>query len=148
MKPSTHLAKPPITHKTKEDKGEKHQHKKARTKAHPQNTDPTEDKTMNTKPPEDQPPVATENNTKTQQVLERKQKWERAKQMHLKKYRKVLGYRKTENDRRGKRRKTKGGYKGGKQGTRTNEEEQGKESTRNGAARIGRSRQKVDKKAR
>jgi hypothetical protein len=98
MKPSTHLTKPPITHKTKEDKGEKHQHKKARTKAHPQNTDPTEDKTMNTKPPKEQPLGAKENDTKTQQEQERKQRWERAKQMHLKKYRKVLGYRKTEND--------------------------------------------------
>ena len=52
--------------------------------------------------------------------------------MHLKKYRKVLGYRKTENDRRGKRRKTNGGYKGGKQGTRTNKEEQSGKSTLNG----------------
>lgn len=99
---------------------------------------------MNTKPPEDQPLVVTENNTKTQQELERKQKWEKAKKMHLKKYRKVLGYRKTENDRRGKRRKTNGGYKGGKQGTRTNEEEQRKDSTRKGAARTERSRQKAE----
>ena len=51
--------------------------------------------------------------------------------MHLKKYKKVLGYRKTENDRRGKRRKTNGGYKGGKQGTRTNKEEQSEKSTLN-----------------
>ena len=99
---------------------------------------------MNTKPPEDQPPVATENNTKTQQELERKQQWERAKLMHLKKYRKVLGYRKSENDRRGKRRKTKGGYKGGKQGTRTNEEEQRKDSTRKGEVRTERSRQMAE----
>ena len=41
-------------------------------------------------------------------------------------------YRKTENDRRGKRRKTNGGYKGGKQGTRTNKAEQSGESTSNG----------------
>ena len=140
----TSTNKPPITHETKEDKEDKHHHKKARTEAHPQNTDPTEDKTRNTKPPEDQPLVVTENNTKTQQESERKLKWEKAKQMHLKKYRKVLGYRKTENDRRGKRRKTNGGYKGGKQGTRTNEEEQRKDSTRKGAARTERSRQKAE----
>ena len=52
--------------------------------------------------------------------------------MHLKKYRKVLGYRKTENDRRGKRRKTNGGHKGGKQDTRTNKAEQSEKSTLNG----------------
>ena len=44
----------------------------------------------------------------------------------------VLSAVKTENDRRGKRRKTNGGYKGGKQGTRTNKAEQSGESTSNG----------------
>ena len=56
----------------------------------------------------------------------------------------VLSAVKTENDRRGKRRKTNGGYKGGKQGTRTNEEEQRKDSTRKGEARTERSRQMAE----
>jgi hypothetical protein len=69
--------------------------------------------------------VAKENDIITQQEQEKKQRWERAKRKHLKKYRKVLGYRKPENEpnRKAKRRKTNGGYKGGKLGTRTTEKE-------------------------
>ena len=151
---TTPKTKPKTTHNESEDKGGKHQHKKARTIAQPQNTDTTEDKMTNTITTKEQPQTAKESDAKTQQEQEQERRWDRAKKIHLRKYKKVLGYRKTETDRGGKRHKKNGGDKGGKQSTRTKEDNRrrkaeglGEESTRNDELERNRRKTSRDKRS-